>query len=108
MSAVIITVDRQTKQALYLDGFTYRPLVDQTFKVRRIDLRNLDPPTDRQPRPSTPVPRSVRWFTTPLRCEPTNRTGTPEQLEGCGTSYTCRYDSPGGCQGTGGHPQGAP
>jgi len=43
MSAVIITVDRQTKQALYLDEFTYRPLVDQTFKVRRIDLRNLDP-----------------------------------------------------------------
>ncbi len=42
MSAVIITVDRETKQALYLDEFSYRPLVDQTFKVRRIDLRDLE------------------------------------------------------------------
>ncbi|UDY37335.1 metallophosphoesterase family protein [Dermatobacter hominis] len=42
MSAVIITVDRESKQALYLDEFSYRPLVDQTFKVRRIDLRQLE------------------------------------------------------------------
>jgi predicted phosphodiesterase len=42
MSAVIITVDRDTKQALYLDEFSYRPLVDQTFKVKRIDLRDLE------------------------------------------------------------------
>jgi hypothetical protein len=42
MSAVIITVDAATKQPLYLDEFSYRPLVDQTFKVKRIDLRDLD------------------------------------------------------------------
>jgi hypothetical protein len=41
MSAVIITVDRATKEPLYLDEFSFRPLVDQTFQVRRIDLRQL-------------------------------------------------------------------
>ncbi len=64
MSAVIITVDRQTKQALYLDEFTYRPLVDQTFKVQAESTCGTSTlPTDRRPRPPTLL-RSVRWFTT--------------------------------------------
>ena len=68
---MIITVDRQTKQALYLDEFTYRPLVDQTFRSGA-STWNLDPPTDCNP---DPPPLPVLFVGSQRqRCEPTNRT----------------------------------
>lgn len=41
MAASIITVDKDTKEPMYVDVFTYRPLVDQTFQVERIDFKQL-------------------------------------------------------------------
>ncbi len=42
MTAVIISVDKVTKEPLYLDEFSYRPLTDQSFSVKRVDLRTLE------------------------------------------------------------------
>ena len=42
MTAVIISVDKETREPLYLDEFSYRPLKDQSFTVKRIDLRTLE------------------------------------------------------------------